>query len=190
MTTDAPLAILQSEAASTEEAQWVRAACRGEEAAILQLLSRYRPPLVRLLTGVTGDPGAGEDLAQEAFLRAFRRLEQLRDPARFYPWLRCLAVRLALRRPRERAVSASEQLEREPGVDCIGQAETRLAVHAVLARLPADLRAALVLRELEGLDYVEIAETLGVPVGTVRSRLFTARERFRALWGETEGTDR
>jgi RNA polymerase sigma-70 factor (ECF subfamily) len=67
------------------------------------------------------------------------------------------------------------------------QVETRLAVEAVLASLAPELRAVLVLRELEQLDYEEIAETLEIPIGTVRSRLFKARERFRQGWTDMEG---
>ncbi len=167
------------------EAEWVAAARAGEEGAILQLLACYRPRLVRVLTGATGDPSRAEDLAQEAFLQAFRSLDQLRDPSAFYPWVRRIAMRRAVREAR-RAPARLEPLSEWDGAaaDPAGTAETRLAVRAVLAQLPPDLRATLVLREMECLDYAEIAEALGVPVGTVRSRLNAARERFRKLWAE------
>jgi RNA polymerase sigma-70 factor (ECF subfamily) len=174
--------------AAAEEADWVLAAKAGHPDAILRLLERHRPPLVRLLTGLVGDSAGAEDLAQEAFLLAFRSLPQLRDPAAFYPWLRRLATRLALRGNRRKRTEA--QAEALEGMSVAGpaqQVETRMAVHAVLTQLPTELRAVLVLRELEQLDYEEIAETLQVPIGTVRSRLFKARERFRKAWIEEEG---
>ena len=174
----------RSEAGEIEA--WVAAARRGEEDAILSLLRRYRPPLVRVLTGVTGDEGAAEDAAQEAFLKAFRSLDQLKEPKAFYSWLRRLAVRQALRRRTadEPLEDAAEQLDMRRGpAETI---ETRLFVQGVLARMPVELRTTLVLREIEQMDYREIAEAMDVPVGTVRSRLNSARERFRKLWGEED----
>jgi RNA polymerase sigma-70 factor (ECF subfamily) len=173
---------------AAEEAEWVRAAQAGRSDAILSLLGRYRPQLVRLLTGLVGDAGSAEDLAQESFLQAFRSLKQLRDPAAFYPWVRRLATRQALRGlRRKRPDMAADALEMVSVDGPARQVETRLAVEAVLASLAPELRAVLVLRELEQLDYEEIAETLEIPIGTVRSRLFKARERFRQGWTDMEG---
>jgi RNA polymerase sigma-70 factor, ECF subfamily len=174
----------RSEASEIEA--WVVAARRGEDDAILSLLRRYRPPLVRVLTGVTGDEAAAEDAAQEAFLKAFRSLDQLKEPKAFYSWLRRLAVRQVLRRrPSEEPLEdALEQLDPRRGpAETI---ETRLFVQGVLARLPVELRTTLVLREIEQMDYREIAEAMEVPVGTVRSRLNSARERFRKVWREED----
>jgi RNA polymerase sigma-70 factor, ECF subfamily len=173
--------------AGDEDARWVVAARTGDADAILRLLARHRPPLVRLLTGVAGDLATAEDLAQEAFLLAFRHLGQLRDPARFYPWVRRLALRHALHRLRRRREVASEAaLEPDTPADPIRRAETRLAVHAVLQRLPVELRVTLILREMEQLDYQEIADALKIPLGTVRSRLFAARKQFKQMWRELE----
>jgi RNA polymerase sigma-70 factor (ECF subfamily) len=172
---------------SADEARWVAAARAGDAGATLRLLNRCRPPLLRLLTGVTGDLALAEDLAQEAFLQAFRHLGQLRDVSRFYPWVRRTALRLAIHRLRRRREMTVEwPAETEPGIDPARRAETRLAVQAVLGALPVELRVTLVLRELEQLDYEEIAEALAIPVGTVRSRLFNARQRFKRLWREME----
>src|SRR4051812_7463082 len=100
------------EASPGEDARCVAAARKGDPEAILRLLERHRPALVRLLAGMLGDRAGAEDLAQEAFLKAFRSLKQLRDPALFYPWLRRLAVRLALRELRgRRAMPADAGLE-------------------------------------------------------------------------------
>jgi RNA polymerase sigma-70 factor (ECF subfamily) len=176
-------AVREPEPPPVEAARWVASARRGDSEAILALLRQYRPPLVRLLTGITADAALAEDVAQEAFLHAFRSLPQLRDPSAFYPWVRRLATRLALRALQRRPEAAGDT-EDQPAseVDPARQAETRLAVQLVLGQLPAELRAVLVLREMEQLDYQEIAEALDVPLGTVRSRLHTARERFREQW--------
>jgi RNA polymerase sigma-70 factor (ECF subfamily) len=164
----------------------VVAARRGDSQAILQLLRFFRPPLVRLLTGITADPALAEDVAQEAFLQAFRSLAQLREPGAFYPWVRRLATREAVRALRRKPATTAELDPQASGVDPARQAETRIAVQLVLGQLPVELRAVLVLREMEQLDYQEIAEALGVPLGTIRSRLHTARERFRELWSALE----
>lgn len=178
----------EAPAAHAEVGEWVLAARAGNSEAILKLLRLYRPTLVRLLTGITADAALAEDVAQEAFLQAFRSLKQLRDPLAFYPWVRRLATREALRSLRRRPHTVDGPDAGATGPDPAQQAETRIAVECVLEQLPAEQRAVLVLREMEQLDYQEIADTLGLPVGTVRSRLFTARERFRALWrGLEEG---
>ncbi len=174
-----------SEPLADEEARWVAAATRGDAEATLELLARYRPPLVRLLAGVMGDWSAAEDAVQESFLQAFRNLKQLRDPHRFYPWVRRSALRLAVK-----AVRGRKELPFEAAADMAttgdpaGVVEQRILIAEILARIPADLRVTLVLREMEGMDYAEIAEELGIPIGTVRSRLFAAREQFRRVWEE------
>ncbi len=170
-----------------DDARWVAHARAGDGDAVLRLLARYRPLLVRSLAGMTGDAATAEDLAQETFLQAFRRLGQLRDPARFYPWVRRMGVRHTLKWLRRQRETAGEpQPAAEDSADPRRTVESRLAIEAVLRRLPPDLRATLVLREIDGLDYREIAAELMIPVGTVRSRLFNARERFRAAWLEME----
>lgn len=174
-----------TEPSAHEEARWVAAAARGDTEATLQLLVRYRPPLVRLLAGVLGDWSAAEDAAQESFLHAFRNLNQLRDPCRFYPWVRRSALRLAMKALRARKELPFEAAADMPASsDPAGLVEHRILIAEILSGIPADLRITLVLREMEGLDYAEIAAELGIPIGTVRSRLFAAREQFRRVWEE------
>ncbi len=174
-------------AAAEDAARWVAEAARGDEDAILALLTRWRPPLVRVLTGVVGNPTWAEDLAQEAFLVAVSRLTDLRRPEQFYPWVRRIGLRLALRALRShRAAVPLSAAEGECVAGPEDQVETRLAILAVLRQLSPPLRTALVLREMEGMDYREIAAELQLPVGTVRSRLSAAREQFRALWETRE----
>lgn len=170
----------------SEVAHWVLAAREGDAEAILKLLQQYRPPLVRLLTGVTADAALAEDLAQEAFLRAFQSLKQLRDPGAFYGWIRRLATREALRALQRQPQTVGDLEIGAVSGDPAPAVETRVAVQFVLGQLPAEQRAVLILREMEQLDYQEIAETLGLPVGTVRSRLHSARERFRGMWTAME----
>ena len=170
-----------------EEALWLARARAGDEAAYRWLLGRYRARAVRLAAHVLRREGEAEDVAQEAFLRAFRRLPSFRGEGRFSAWLFGIVVRLCLDRRRSAwwTHEAPEEAAPPPSSSPASSAEvadTRLLVEALLDRLSPPIRAALVLREMEGLDYDEIAATLGIPVGTVRSRLHTARAQFRALW--------
>jgi RNA polymerase sigma-70 factor (ECF subfamily) len=167
-----------------EEKQWVARARRGDEAAYAWLLSRYRERAVRLAAHVLRRPSEAEDVAQEAFIRAFQNLRQFRGEGRFYTWLYHIVVRACLDRKRAARWSA------EVGADDMdlvlasppAGADTRLLVEQLLDSLSPPMRAALVLRELDGLDYDEIAGVLEIPVGTVRSRLNAARSRFRTLY--------
>jgi RNA polymerase sigma-70 factor (ECF subfamily) len=136
-----------------------------------------------LAAHVLGAPDEAEDVAQEAFVLAFRNLSSFRGQGRFYTWLYAIIVRACLERKR----SARRRYETlsDPMVDIAAQpanTDERLLVESLMERLTPTVRAALVLRELEGLPYEEIAEVLRVPVGTVRSRINAARAQFRTLW--------
>lgn len=170
-----------------EEARWVARAQAGDAAGQRWLLERYRTRMVRLAAHVLrGEAADAEDVAQEAFVQAFRHLGALRgDGAGFAPWLRRIVVRRCLDHLRRagRGREAPADRGREPhGADSAARTDTRLLVETLLDQLTPPLRATLVLRECEGMDYDEIAEALRVPVGTVRSRLHAARAQFRALW--------
>ena len=170
-----------------EEAGWLDRARAGDEAAYRWLLARYRARVVRLAAHVLRREGEAEDVAQEAFLRAFRRLPSFRGEGRFSAWLFGIAIRLCLDRRRSAWWTRQVPEEAAPPppsspTAAADAADTRLLVEALLDRLSPPMRAALVLREMEGLDYDEIVATLGIPVGTVRSRLHAARAHFRALW--------
>jgi len=167
-----------------EEEQWLIRARQGDGAACALLIDRYRARAVRLAAHVLRRPSEAEDVAQEAFIRAFRALGSFRGGGRFYTWLYQIVVHLCLDRKRAARWTA-EVAEGEAGsLACTegAHAETRLLVEQLLDELPPDWRAALVLREVEGLEYAEISSVLHIPVGTVRSRLHAARERFRAAW--------
>lgn len=171
-----------------EEALWLERARAGDEAAFRWLLDRYRARVVRLAAHILRREGEAEDVAQEAFLRAFRRLPSFRGEGRFSAWLFGITVRLCLDRRRSARWAREVPEEAAPPPLSVfapspaEAADTRLLVETLLDRLSPPMRAALVLREMEGLEYDEIAATLGIPIGTVRSRLYAARAQFRALW--------
>ena len=172
-----------------EEERRIAQAQRGEAAAIDWLLARYRQRVVRLATHILRRPGEAEDVAQEAFVRAFRNLRTYRAEGRFYTWLYQIVVRVCLDRRRlarwdkELPLEAFEDtpLLSEPALDAV---ESRMLVESLLEQLTPPMRAMLVLRELEGLEYEEIAQVLQIPVGRVRWRLHTARAQFQELWNQ------
>lgn len=168
------------------EAAWARRARTGDAEAMRRLMDLHRQPLRRMTANLLRDTHAAEDVVQEAFLKTFRELPKLRDDALFKGYLFRIAARLCLDRLRRAHVHGpvpdSACPSREEGV------MRQLAVERVLTTLAPEARAVIVLREIEGLSYEEIADVLTIPVGTVRSRLHAARERFRQAWlahGET-----
>jgi RNA polymerase sigma-70 factor (ECF subfamily) len=170
-----------------EEACQVERARSGERAAIDWLLARYRNRVVRLASHILRRPEEAEDVAQEAFVRAFRNLHSYRAEGRFYTWLYQIVVRVCLDRRRLSRWEAEAPLENVPDFMAVSDAaldevELRLLVENLLDRLSPPMRAMLVLRELEGLEYEEIARVLQIPVGRVRWRLHTARAQFQKLW--------
>jgi RNA polymerase sigma-70 factor (ECF subfamily) len=174
-----------------EETHWVARACAGDSAGHRWLLERYRTRVVRLAAQVLRRPDEAEDVAQEAFVRAFRKLPSFRAEGRFQAWLFAIVVRTCQDRCRltrwNTEVVVAEPHEGAASLRGAGEAiDTRVLVEALLDQLSPVMRATLVLRELEGLEYEEIARALEVPVGTVRSRLSAARARFRELWLEAE----
>jgi RNA polymerase sigma-70 factor (ECF subfamily) len=163
---------------------------RGDRGAFDVLLARHRGWVLNLAYQMLGAADEAQDAAQEAFVRAFTHLKQFRGEATFGTWLRQIAVneclnRAARRRERPAAIASLEASARlEPAEqDAAAQA---LAVRAAVQSLTPPLRAALILREMHGASYQDIARILGIPVGTVRSRLAAARERLRQLLSEEE----
>lgn len=166
-----------------EELSMVRRAEQGDDYACRWILARYRTRIVRLCAHVLKSPSDAEDAAQETFVLALQRLHQWRGE-RFEQWLFRIAVRVCLQRMRrfrfrrERALAPSEHNVPSQNPDAV----LRITIEGVLQSLTPPLRAALVLREVEGYEYSEISATLGIPIGTVRSRLSAAREQFRRLY--------
>jgi RNA polymerase sigma-70 factor, ECF subfamily len=163
----------------------IRAAAGGDIAAFERIVRAYQQHVWRFLRRLLGDRAAAEDVAQETFLRVYRALPGFAHEARFSTWVFRIARNAGLdelrrRRRRERLAAAVRPAD---PVGSVGEA--RAEIEAALAGLPLDLREALVLVEVFGLPYAEVAAVIGVPVGTVKSRVFRARERL-AAWAAAE----
>jgi RNA polymerase sigma-70 factor (ECF subfamily) len=173
--------------------QLVERVQRGDKQAFGLLVTKYQRKLGRLLSRMIRDPAEVEDVAQEAFIKAYRALPNFRGESAFYTWLYRIGVNTAKnylvsqgrRAPTSTEVEAEEAEQYESG-ELLRDNDTpeRLmqtrqigeTVNAAMDALPEDLRTAIVLREIEGLSYDEIAELMNCPIGTVRSRIFRARE--------------
>jgi len=164
----------------------VERARTGERAAFDQLVARYQRRLLRLVLRLLRDQAEAEDVVQEAFLRAYRALPRFRGDAAFYTWLYRIALngaRNAILRRRQRGAPAPLPSQLPAPVPDAGTPESMLlskqvmlAIDAAMEAPPLELRSAIVLREIEGLSYEEIAQVMECPLGTVRSRIFRARE--------------
>lgn len=166
--------------ARLSELHWVARLRAGDEEAMSAIVARHRRRIIRVAANALRDAHEAEDVAQDSFLKAFREIHRLRDDRAFASYLYRICVRLCMDRLRSRRSEPAEtdlvQQSEGPGV------ETRVLVERLLLQLSPALRMTLVLREMEQLSYEEVAENMGVPVGTVRSRLHSAREKFRELW--------
>jgi RNA polymerase sigma-70 factor (ECF subfamily) len=187
---------------------------RGDTRAFEMLVVKYQRRIQRLIGRMVRDTDLVEDIAQETFIRAYRALPQFRGEAAFYTWLYRIAVNTAkkalaeLQRDpvlTESALAGASTGEGEDETSRVENAltdgstpESELAsreiaatVNAAIDQLPEDLRQAILLREVEGLSYEEIATAMACPIGTVRSRIFRAREaiaqRLRPLLDTREG---
>jgi RNA polymerase sigma-70 factor (ECF subfamily) len=178
------------------DAQLVERAVAGDQRAFELLVIKYRRRIERLIGRMVRDVNLVEDIAQETFIRAYRALHQFRGDAQFYTWLYRIAVntakRFLLKLKNDPAVfhgalqfndedDETFQRRSEPSTDetpesVLAAKEIGQAVNAALEALPDDLKQALTLREIEGLSYEEIADLMNCPLGTVRSRIFRARE--------------
>jgi RNA polymerase sigma-70 factor (ECF subfamily) len=161
----------------------VRAAQGGDALAMDELLTLVTPYVTRLCRPIA--PHDAADAVQESLLAVFRGLRTLRDPQAFYGWVRTATVREAVRVARRTFAEEPADpadLARLGGLGTHADGELPADVRDALARLPVRHRAVLVLRELEGLDEATVAALLGVPQGTVKSRLSRARSSFRKAW--------
>ena len=164
----------------------------GDKAAFDVLVRKYQHRVLKLVSRFVSDAAEAEDVAQEAFLKAYRALASFRGDSAFYTWLYRIAINTAKnalvsnrRRPVDFDLDLQdpEQYDRHARLKegdtpegVLLTEEIRSVVEKAMEQLPEDLRTAIVLRELEGLSYEEIAEAMDCPVGTVRSRIFRARE--------------
>lgn len=154
-----------------------RAARGGDAMAMAVLLDVLAPYVGRICGPIALD--AGPDAVQETLIAVLRGLRGLRDPEALYGWVRAIAVREAVRVARLQARTVPAELDELPAA---GDPQLAADVRDVLDRLSPQHRAALVLRDLEGLDEQEVARLLDVPAGTVKSRLHRARASFRRAW--------
>ena len=177
---------------------------RGDKKAFELLVSKYQRKLMRLVSRLVYDHAEAEDVVQEAFIKAYRALPNFRGEAAFYTWLYRIGINTAKnylvtqgrRAPTstDNDVEEAEGFSDADGLRDINTPESLLAskqiaatVNAAMSSLPEELRNAITLREIEGLSYDEIAEVMLCPIGTVRSRIFRAREaiaeRLRPILG-------
>jgi RNA polymerase sigma-70 factor (ECF subfamily) len=149
------------------------------------IMDRHRRRIVQVAANILRDANEAEDVAQDSFLRAFREISRLKEDRAFPGYLYRICVRACMDRLRNRKPSfeALDVPVASPG----SSVETKVLVERLLNLLSPEMRATLVLREMEQFSYDEVAEATGVPVGTVRSRLHVARERFRQLWLDANG---
>lgn len=173
------------------------------ERAFEMLFIKYRKKLERMMSRMVRDDGAVQDIVQESFLKAWRALAGFRGDSQFYTWLYRIAINTAKKHLvatrkspviSESSLSSGGDDDDNPMMDALmnggGEAETpeaayaakeiAVAVNEALEALPEELRRALILREMEGLSYEDISEAMDCPIGTVRSRIFRAREAISA----------
>ncbi|OIN91225.1 MAG: RNA polymerase sigma factor RpoE [Comamonadaceae bacterium CG1_02_60_18] len=172
----------------------------GDQRAFELLVIKYQRRVERLISRMVRDVDLVPDIAQETFIRAYRALHQFRGDAQFYTWLYRIAVNTAKKfllelkhdptisdnalasrdEDDETFISRNEPSTEESPESLLAAKEISEVINAVLAELPDDLRQAITLREMEGLSYEDIAAIMGCPIGTVRSRIFRAREAVSA----------
>lgn len=181
------------------DAMLVERTVAGDQKAYELLVIKYQRRIQRLIGRMVRDVDLVEDIAQETFIRAYRALAQFRGDAQFYTWLYRIAVNTAkkalmeLKRDptvSENSFKSADDDETSPLENELTSSETPEAllaskeiaamVNAAMEALPEELRQAITLREIEGLSYEEIAEAMSCPIGTVRSRIFRAREAISA----------
>lgn len=165
----------------------------GDKSAFDLLVLKYQHRIIKLVGRYVREPADAQDVAQEAFLKAYRALPNFRGESAFYTWLYRIAINTAknhlvaaARRPSDVDLGTNEDGEQFEIEDMQSTLETperlllteeiRLTVIDAIGKLPDDLRTAIMLREVDGLSYEEIATVMDCPIGTVRSRIFRARE--------------
>lgn len=188
-----------SEPATDSDHQLVERTLSGDTRAFELLVLKYQRRIERLIGRMVRDVDLVEDIAQETFIRAWRALHQFRGDAQFYTWLYRIAVNTAKkalmdlkRHPSVGGGAASgeeddetSRMENELSTEETPESELAAkeiaaAVNSAMEALPEELRLAVTLREIEGLSYEDIAEAMACPIGTVRSRIFRAREAISA----------
>ena len=185
------------------DAQLVRRVQKGDKGAFDLLVLKYQHKIVNLVMRYVRDPDQAMDIAQEAFLKAYRALPRFRGDSAFYTWLYRIAVNTAknhLAAQRRRPMDVELDLQDSEQYDLHAKLketdtpegitlsqELNETVQRAIQALPDDLRTAIILREIDGMSYEEIAQTMECPVGTVRSRIFRARDAIGKKIGNLIG---
>lgn len=170
----------------------VRRVQLGDKSAFDLLVIKYQHKIVHLVNRYVKDPSEAQDVAQDTFIKAYKALGDFRGDSAFYTWLYRIAINTAknylLSRSRRHSdyeidMQDAEQVENAPQLKDIETPEHQLAndqiiqvIKSAIEKLPEEMRIAITLREFEGMSYEEIAEAMDCPIGTVRSRIFRARE--------------
>lgn len=189
------------------DAELVARVQKGDKRAFDLLVLKYQRKIMRLLARMLNNQAEIEDIAQETFIKAYRALPQFRGESAFYTWLYRIAINTARNwlSSNQRKMLVPDTFETKEGetfsqsdnlID-IDTPESRMVsseiaqtVNKAIEDLPEDLRMAIVLREIEGLSYEEIAQAMECPIGTVRSRIFRAREAIAARLKPVLGQDK
>ena len=177
---------------SNTDNELVRRVQKGDKSAFDLLVLKYQHRIVKLVSQYVREPADALDVTQEAFFKAYRALPKFRGDSAFYTWLYRIAINTAKnqlvymsRRPMEVDLENEngERIELQEMQKTIDTPERLLLTNEIretiidaIDKLPVDLRAAITLREVEGMSYVEIAAAMDCPIGTIRSRIFRARE--------------
>lgn len=165
----------------------------GDQQAFNLLVVKYQRRLLRLVARLVHDPAEAEDVVQETFIKAYRAMRHFRGDSAFYTWLYRIGINTAknllVTQGRRAPTSTEADAEKAEGFDdadnlrdintpesVLASKQIAFTVNAAMEALPQELRTAIVLREIEGLSYEEISEVMACPIGTVRSRIFRARE--------------
>ena len=177
--------------------QLVERAQRGDKQAFGLLVEKYQRKLARLLSRFVRDPAEVEDVTQEAFIKAYRALPAFRGDSAFYTWLYRIGINTAknylMALGRRAPTSTEVEAEEAEGLDegeqlrdintpesVLLSKEIAETVNSTIQQLPEELRTAIQMREIEGMSYEDIAQVMNCPIGTVRSRIFRAREAIAA----------
>lgn len=188
---------------NTDERRLIAEALKGRTDSFGELVLRYQDRLYHASLRIADTPEDAYDVVQDAFLNAYQSLASFKGDSEFFTWLYRIAFNAAISQKRKRKTTASldggrngkpiaEPVDDSHGItpgDTMEQGEEEAKLHEAIRKLSTEHRAVLVMKDIDGLKYEEIAEVMGVPIGTVRSRLHRARLDLRHLLESMETTD-